>query len=84
MCSTDWFVCSVVLKKINYKRWRPASVVLPYKFMNLFHRRNFLRIFHVSTISGIFIFLVSRIVVLLGLRQGNCLSNFIKNASKML
>ena len=84
VCSTGWFVCSAVLKKINYQRWRPASVVLPYKFMNLFHRGNFLRIFHVSTIFWNFICSVSQIViVLIGLRQSNCLSNFIKSTSKM-
>ena len=41
--------------------------------------------FYVSTIFGIFICLVSQIViVLIGLHQGSCPSNFVKNTRKML
>ena len=39
---------------------------------------------NVSTIFGIFICLVIQIiVVLIGLRQGSCLSNFFENTLKM-
>ena len=44
------------------------------------------KIFHhgnISTIFGIFIYLVTQIiVVLIGLRQGNCLSNVFENTFK--
>ena len=44
----------------------------------MFHHGN------VSTIFGIFIYLVIQmIVVLIGLRQGSCLSNLFENTLKM-
>ena len=39
---------------------------------------------YVSTIFGIFICLVSQIIIILiDLRQGNCLSKFVENTYKM-
>ena len=85
--SAGWVVCSAVLKKINFQEncqyWRPASVMLPCEFMKtILEHGNLPR--NVSIIFGIFICLVSQIIiVLIGQRQANYLSNFVENTCKM-
>ena len=62
VCSGGWAVCSAVLQKEIYQEnchcWRPASVIISCKLVKkMLHHGN------VSTIFGIFICLVIKIIV---------------------